>query len=67
MKYCNENGRKRLDGHERLEDVFLNYEHIPIKKALHGVATQRREITWITQDRTFEDITLLCRLRLAAR
>lgn len=32
VKYCNENGRKRLEGHERLEDVFLNYEHIPIKK-----------------------------------
>ena len=66
MKYCNENGRKRLDGHERLEDVFLNYEHIPIKKALHGVATQRREITWITQDRTFEDITTVMPIKVGS-
>ncbi len=57
LKYANENGRRRLDGQSRLENVFLNYEHIPIKKALNGVATQRREITWITQDRTYEDIT----------
>lgn len=66
VKYCNENGRKRLDGHERLEDVFLNYEHIPIKKALHGVATQRREITWITQDRTFEDITTVMPIKVGS-
>lgn len=66
VKYCNENGRKRLDGHERLEDVFLNYEHIPIKKALHGVATQRREITWITQDRTFEDITTVMPIKIGS-
>jgi transcriptional regulator of acetoin/glycerol metabolism len=57
LKYANENGRRRLDGQSSLENVFLNYEHIPIKKALNGVATQRREITWITQDRTYEDIT----------
>ena len=57
LKYCNENGRKRLEGRERLEDVFLNYEHIPVKKALQGIPTYRREITWITQDRTYEDIT----------
>ena len=66
VKYCNENGRKRLEGHERLEDVFLNYEHIPIKKALHGVATQRREITWITQDRTFEDITTVMPIKVGS-
>ena len=33
LKYCNNNAQKRLDGKKNLEDVFLNYEHIPIKKA----------------------------------
>lgn len=38
LKYCNNNAQKRLDGKQDLEDVFLNYEHIPIKKALQGRA-----------------------------
>lgn len=66
IKYCNENGRKRLDGKEELEDVFLNYEHIPIKKALQGVPTYRREITWITQDRTYEDITTVMPIKVGS-
>ncbi|MHC1715428.1 MAG: sigma-54-dependent Fis family transcriptional regulator [Acidaminococcaceae bacterium] len=57
VKYCNNNATGRLEGKEKMEDVFLNYEHIPIKKALKGSPTHRREITWITQDRTYEDIT----------
>lgn len=57
IKYCNNNATSRLEGKEKMEDVFLNYEHIPIKKALKGSPTHRREITWITQDRTYEDIT----------
>lgn len=66
IKYCNENGKKRLDGHEELEDVFLNYEHIPVKKALQGVPTHRREITWITQDRTYEDITTVMPIKVGS-
>ena len=57
IKYCNENAANRLEGKDKLEEIFLNYEHIPIKKALKGLPTHRREITWITQDRTYEDIT----------
>ncbi len=57
IKYCNNNATNRLEGKEKMEDVFLNYEHIPLKKALKGSPTHRREITWITQDRTYEDIT----------
>lgn len=57
IRYCNGNARKRLDGRESLEEVFLNYEHIPIRQALSGKPTHRREITWITQDRTYEDVT----------
>lgn len=66
IKYCNENGRKRLEGSERLEDVFLNYEHIPVKKALQGGATLRREITWITQDKTYEDITTVLPIKVGS-
>ncbi|MBQ9762871.1 MAG: sigma-54-dependent Fis family transcriptional regulator [Phascolarctobacterium sp.] len=64
IKYCNENARKRLEGKKKLEDVFLNYEHIPVKKALKGGATHRREITWITQDRTYEDITTVMPIKV---
>lgn len=66
IKYCNENGRRRLEGHRQLEDVFLNYEHIPIKKALQGAPTHRREITWITQDRTYEDITTVMPIKVGS-
>ncbi len=64
IKYCNENAKKRLEGHERLADVFLNYEHIPVRKALDGIPTHRREITWITQDRTYEDITTVLPIKV---
>ncbi|MBR0293602.1 MAG: sigma-54-dependent Fis family transcriptional regulator [Acidaminococcaceae bacterium] len=57
IQYCNENGKKRLDGKNSLADVFLNYEHIPVRQALAGKPVYRREVTWITQDRTYEDVT----------
>ena len=66
IKYCNDNARKRLEGRKKLEDVFLNYEHIPVKKALSGVPTHRREITWITQDRTYEDITTVMPIKVGS-
>lgn len=66
IKYCNENGKKRLEGKERMEDVFLNYEHIPVKKALQGIPTYRREITWITQDRTYEDVTTVMPIKVGS-
>ncbi len=64
IKYCNGNAERRLEGKKRLEDVFLNYEHIPVRKALGGVPTHRREITWITQDRTYEDITTVLPIKV---
>ena len=57
IQYCNENGKKRLEGKTSLADVFLNYEHIPVRQALNGKPSYRREITWITPDRTYEDVT----------
>ena len=57
VKYCNEKAESRMEGKKRLQDVFLNYEHIPVQAALNGQATLRHELTWITADRTYEDIT----------
>lgn len=57
IQYANTKAKKRLGNEEKLENVFLNYEHIPVKKALGGTPTHQREITWITKDRTYEDIT----------
>lgn len=65
LKYANSRGLKLLEGKERLADEFLNYEHIPIRRALSGVPTHRREITWITQDRTYEDITTVLPVKVA--
>ena len=48
IQYCNENGKQRLDNRNSLADVFLNYEHIPVRQALAGKPTYRREVTWIT-------------------
>ena len=63
LKFANGRGEKRLDGHAQLADVFLNYDHIPIRKALAGMPTHNREITWITADRTYEDITTVVPLK----
>ena len=57
LQYCNENGKKRLEGKGSLAEVFLNYEHIPVRQALSGKPSYRREITWITPERTYEDVT----------
>lgn len=67
LRFANSNGRKRLEGKDRLDQVFLNYEHIPIQKGLGGKSTIRKEITWITQDRTYEDVTSVLPVKLAGR
>ena len=67
IRYCNERARKRLDGQEKLEDVFLNYEHIPVQKGFEGKKTVRKEITWITQDRTYEDVTSVLPVSISGR
>ena len=57
LRYANDRARLRMDEGARMEDVFLNYEHIPVQKGFDGKKTIRKEITWITQDRTYEDVT----------
>lgn len=67
IRYANPNGKKRLGGKERMDEVFLNYEHFPIDKALNGKPTLRKEITWITQDRTYEDVTSVMPVRISGQ
>lgn len=67
LKYCNNNAQKRLDGKKNLEDVFLNYEHIPIKKPCR--VYQRIVVRSPGSRRTVPMKILLqsCRSKLAVR
>ena len=40
-----------------LNDVVLNYHHTPIYKGFDGIPAHNREVTWITEAKTYEDIT----------
>lgn len=66
IKYCNEVATKRMGGKERLQDVFLNYKHLPLNEAFMGQETIRNEFTWITADRTYEDIISVIPMRVGA-
>ena len=67
VAYANELGRTRLEGigahHQQgepasnLNDVIMNYQHTPIYKGFRGIPSYNKEVTWITQNKTYEDIT----------
>ena len=66
VAYANKLGLTRLAGigaHKseqqaaNLNDVVLNYRHTPIYKGFRGVPSHNKEVTWITQAKTYEDIT----------
>ena len=66
IAYANKLGLSRLEGiggkhvneHPiNLNDVVLNYRHTPIYKGFNGVPSYNKEVTWITQAKTYEDIT----------
>ena len=66
VAYANSLGHSRLENigakkdEERmpnLNDVVLNYRHTPIYKGFGGVPSHNKEVTWITQAKTYEDIT----------
>ena len=64
VAYANCLGRKRLEdiGVEKrkasnLKEVILNYSHTPIQKGFEGFASYNEEVTWITREKTYEDIT----------
>ena len=66
VAYANKLGLTRLAGigadaqksrSANLNDVVLNYRHTPIYKGFRGVPSYNKEVTWITQAKTYEDIT----------
>lgn len=65
VAYANSLGMSRLAGIgakkdtslQNLNQVVLNYRHTPIFKGFSGVPSYNKEVTWITQEKTYEDIT----------
>lgn len=65
VAYANRMGMSRLAGigakkeqsFLNLNDVVLNYRHTPVFKGFSGVPSYNKEVTWITQAKTYEDIT----------
>lgn len=66
VAYANQLGDSRLKGiggeaaenfPVNLNDVVLNYRHTPIFKGFNGVPSYNKEVTWITKNKTYEDIT----------
>ena len=64
--YSNKLGQSRLAGIDavatngglhNLNDVVLNYRHTPLYKGFKGIPSYNKEVTWITQRKTYEDIT----------
>ncbi len=57
VAYANQCGKKRLENHMDLSEVFVNYEHIPINRGFQGIPSYNKEVTWIARDKAYEDIT----------
>lgn len=66
VAYTNRLGQSRLsvispEGHmetlPNLSDVVLNYHHTPLFKGFMGIPSYNKEVTWITANKTYEDIT----------
>jgi sigma-54 dependent transcriptional regulator, acetoin dehydrogenase operon transcriptional activator AcoR len=67
VAYANKMGLSRLEGigakngkdhpYMNLNDVVMNYRHTPIYKGFRGIPSYNKEVTWITQAKTYEDIT----------
>ncbi len=63
--YSNKLGQSRLavidamakSGLPNLNDVVLNYRHTPLYKGFKGIPSYNKEVTWITPNKTYEDIT----------
>lgn len=68
VAYANKLGMSRLMGigakpqdnnvvKTNLNEVIMNYRHTPIYRGFKGVPSYNKEVTWITQAKTYEDIT----------
>ena len=40
-----------------LNDIVLNYRHTPIYQGFSGTPCYNKEVTWITEAKTYEDVT----------
>ena len=63
VAYANQMGRTRLEQFgevagesANLKNVIMNYKHTPINKGFRGIPSYNKEVTWITQSKTYEDI-----------
>lgn len=72
--YANRMGEERLSAINainenketaHLKDIVLNYAHTPIYDGFQGTASYNRETTWITNNKTYEDITTVVPLKEA--
>lgn len=77
MVYANELGLSRLkkigakdkeNGDKsksllNLNDHIMNYRHTPIAKGFEGIPSFNKAVTWITNNRTYEDITTVVPLK----
>lgn len=70
--YTNRMGKERLsvinaidenNVTAHLKDVVLNYTHTPIYDGFQGISCYNRETTWITNNKTYEDITTVVPLK----
>ena len=68
VTYANRLGQSRLgelgiqareDEPPNLENVLLNYKHTPIYKGFQGIPSYNKAVTWITNSKTYEDITTI--------
>lgn len=66
VAYANKLGLSRLVGiggdqdlakAPSLSQIIMNYRHTPIHRGFKGVPSYNKEVTWITQAKTYEDIT----------
>ena len=75
VAYANKLGLSRLakiglpqgDKRPNLSEAVLNYPHTPIYNGFRGVPSHNKEVTWITQARTYEDITTVVPLERDAK
>lgn len=70
VAYANKLGLSRLariasdqSARMNLNELVLNYPHTPIFKGFSGVPSYNKEVTWITQAKTYEDITTVVPLK----
>ena len=47
-----------------LNDIVLNYRHTPIYQGFSGTPCYNKEVTWITEAKTYEDVTTVVPIKI---